>query len=392
MLIAGGVYREECVVPHWSRVFGSGGRAAAAIAQQSPRSSLHAYAYHGWIDDAQDTMRALGVEAHLQPIQDEIFFSYFHPLSVPQLYADHLSMQSPLLVDGAAVLRFGFVEGDAIVGAQRAVYDPQNAREALTFSQNGSRADELAIVLNESELANSLGMQGPEAVAALKEKTGASVVIVKCGPRGATVYDGASMSNVPAYLTSTIFKIGSGDIFSAIFALHWAERRLPAQDAADLASRAVAAYVESKDAMLAEGAGSELTPSASPRSEKIYIAGPFFNIAQRWLIEEVRDVLRALGAEPFSPLHEVGAGGSSAHIAKADLAGLRQCSAVLAIVDGEDAGTLFEIGYARSRGIPVVVLAEAPHSETLTMLEGSGCEIVTDFCSAIYRAIWAAAP
>lgn len=133
MLIAGGVYREECVVPHWSRIFGSGGRAAAAIARQSPGSSLYSYAYRGWIDDVHDTMRAMGIDAHLQPIDEEVLFSYFHPLSVPQLHAARLTERSPLTLEGRAVLRFGFIEGDAVVNAERAVYDPQNSCEAVAF-------------------------------------------------------------------------------------------------------------------------------------------------------------------------------------------------------------------------------------------------------------------
>jgi nucleoside 2-deoxyribosyltransferase len=63
---------------------------------------------------------------------------------------------------------------------------------------------------------------------------------------------------------------------------------------------------------------------------------------------------------------------------------------MIAIVDGEDAGTLFEIGYARDRGIPVVVLSENPRPEAMTMLEGSGCRITHDLASAVYHAVWAA--
>ena len=38
---------------------------------------------------------------------------------------------------------------------------------------------------------------------------------------------------------------------------------------------------------------------------------------------------------------------------------------------------------------PVVVLAENTKVSDETMLSGTGCEIVRDFSSAIYRAAWA---
>jgi hypothetical protein len=41
------------------------------------------------------------------------------------------------------------------------------------------------------------------------------------------------------------------------------------------------------------------------------------------------------------------------------------------------------------KGIPVVGLAQNVRPEDLKMMEGTGCEIHSDFASAIYRAIWA---
>ena len=79
---------------------------------------------------------------------------------------------------------------------------------------------------------------------------------------------------------------------------------------------------------------------------------------------------------------------SSAEIAQADLKGLRNCSKVLALLDGVDPGTIYEVGYARALGIPVVALAERVEPEHLTMIAGSGCDIVNDFTTAIYRILW----
>jgi nucleoside 2-deoxyribosyltransferase len=337
-------------------------------------------------------MAAFGLTSELTEIEQDYAFHYFHPLSDARLNEAPQIPEPSLLAQGDVVLRFGFVEGDAIVTAGRAVYDPQHWSEVLRFAQNGSTAGTLAIVLNETELSLSSGQVGTNALNWLAAETNASVIVVKRGPRGALVYENGHLSAVPAYSSESVFKIGSGDVFSAVFAHYWGERKDTALAAAQFASRAVARYVATKNVqVIAEDAlGGDVFP-VDAGVGPIYIAGPFFNLGQRWVIEEARQSFLKLGAKVFSPIHDVGAIGSAEHIAQSDLEGLRGCQSVFAVVDGEDAGTLFEVGFARSIGIPVVALAECLRPESLTMLEGSGCSVTDDFTTAIYRSIWASA-
>ena len=108
------------------------------------------------------------------------------------------------------------------------------------------------------------------------------------------------------------------------------------------------------------------------------------------LVEETLDCLQRLDLEVFSPLHEVGAGGEALSIAPADLAGLGECGVVLALLDGIDLGTVFETGHATASGKRVVGLAERVEAYQLTMLEGTGAQIASDFTTALYMAAWAA--
>ena len=181
-------------------------------------------------------------------------------------------------------------------------------------------------------------------------------------------------------------------MFSAAFAHHWGERGLDAVDAADLASRSVAHFVDYHALPLPPAAelASQSALPAGRRPGLIYLAGPFFDLAQRWLVEEALERLQALGAPVFSPLHEVGTGRPAQETAAADLEGLDRCAALLALLDGADPGTLFEVGYARARGKPVVVLAERLDDPNLTMLVGTGCRVARDLTSALYQAAWAA--
>ena len=126
----------------------------------------------------------------------------------------------------------------------------------------------------------------------------------------------------------------------------------------------------------------------NPGKGRIYLAAPFFNLAERWIVEEIRNQLMTMNVPVFSPLHDVGEGPGEV-VAPLDLKGLDECQAVLAILNGTDAGTVFEVGYAVARGTPVVALAQNMRPEDVKMPAGTGCRIVDDLVSSIYHAIWA---
>lgn len=123
-------------------------------------------------------------------------------------------------------------------------------------------------------------------------------------------------------------------------------------------------------------------------SGRVYLASPMFDLGQRLVVEEARDHLLAMGLGVFSPLHDVGPGPGHV-VAPADLKGIDECDALLAILNGSDPGTIFEVGYAVAKGIPVVALAQNVKAEDLKMVEGSGCTVVHDFVSALYNVAWA---
>jgi nucleoside 2-deoxyribosyltransferase len=129
--------------------------------------------------------------------------------------------------------------------------------------------------------------------------------------------------------------------------------------------------------------------SHSRHVPRVYLAGPFFTLAQLWLIEQARNDLRAAGLRVFSPYHDVGVGAAQ-DVVSADLQGVAECDLVFAIGDGMDPGTVFEIGYARAMGKPVVVYCETGPGESLKMMQGTDCLIEADYVSAVYRTLWKA--
>jgi nucleoside 2-deoxyribosyltransferase len=353
---------------------------------------LHTYVAQSMKTGAAYLAADCGAKLFATEAEHAVSFDYLHPLSTPVIRPAlaRITPHRPLHVAADVVLRYGMLEGDAIIDARVAIYDPQSAFGAKRFSANGSQAGRLAIVMNRMEAQAMTGLADPRTAATTLIESGeAAVVVIKMGGKGALVATREAVRSIPLYRTGRVWKLGSGDVFSAAFAALWGCRDMAPLEAADLASRATAAYCDSRT--LPSPSVPELRAMAnSPGMAgqgSIYLAGPFFDIAQRWLIEEARGLLIDLGATVFSPVHEVGPGPAEV-VAPEDIKGLEAADAVFAILSGLDPGTIFEIGYAVRKGIPVVALAQNVKEEDIKMIVGTGCEIVDDFASALYRAIW----
>jgi nucleoside 2-deoxyribosyltransferase len=220
-------------------------------------------------------------------------------------------------------------------------------------------------------------------------RDGAEIVIAKAGAKGAWLFQSGQSHQVPAFHSKSVWKIGSGDIFTAAFAAAWGIDQADPLEAARLASRAVAEYVNSKALPIrpsSDLAGSAL-PEVATQEGEVYLAGPFFNMPQRWLVDEARRCLRDVGLTVFSPIHDVGIGPAD-DVAPKDIEALKRCDLVFAIIDGIDAGTVFEIGYARALGKPVYIFSQVTTVGDLTMMIGTDCHIHNDFTTAIHHAAW----
>jgi nucleoside 2-deoxyribosyltransferase len=393
LTIVGGVYGERCIQPAWDAVYGSAGRAAEAVQDLVAGTvELVTYVASDAFRTVQDLANRSGATLISHSSSAFISFDYFHPLATPTIHPHPslIAAEAPITVKGDVVLRYGMMEGDAVVDANMAVYDPQSAFDPQKFSTNGSKANRLAIVLNRAEASAMTGIADPTAAAkAVMHSEGAEVIVLKRGSHGATVITAGGEHPIPAYETDRVWKVGSGDVFSATFAALWACHGLTPERAADLASRATANYVNSRHLPVPDVATLdrlEFKP-IKPGSGTIYLAGPFFDISQRWLVEESLSMLTGLGATVFSPVHAVGPGPAH-YVAPKDIAGLEKSDVVFAILNGLDTGTIFEVGYAVKKEIPVVALAQNVKDEDLKMIVGSNCTITDDFASALYRAVW----
>ena len=349
-----------------------------AVSALSPGSTLHSY-----IEDLDDESIALfekqGIEMHLKQRPSKIEFIYFHPLSTPvmQPEADEILKQESIHVSADAVLRFGFIEGDAVVDGNRVVYDPQTWRHPDTFDSNGSKAKELAIVLNEAEVKaisgiDDLSLAGPQ----LLESASATVVVVKRGSKGAMVFekDGQTVS-VPAYRSKRVFKIGTGDVFSSSFAYNWAEKRLPIGEAADIASRSVAVYCNDGKLPLTNSKLSHLEPIHYVSPGSVLLLGAINTIGQRYTMEEARFVLKGLGIRVSCPPLDGGK--------------ILEAKAALVITEGLNHEAVGQIK-TEITGLPSVILQQNGTQAIEELLMEDNAVTIDDFASAIYFSAWTA--
>jgi len=294
MIIAGGVYVEDCVTPRTTQLLGSAGRATVALSKM--RSDLELHTYHPpelW-EDVRVNFAPVCTKCQLYSSNSRVHFSYLFPLGRP--------LQTPYLdpsderhfVTGEQAIIFGCVEGDFVVRANVVVADLQGST-SKGFRAAGSHAEKLAIVLNGREVMSRTGKPTiTEAANELLEIEKAEVVVVKDGPNGSCVFTRTAYpAPVPAYSSKSLYKIGSGDIFSAVFAHFWMEGAAPVA-AADLASRHTAAYVESPSLPLTK----EL-PVQTAREPKIVdqiiLVGGQNSIKDQWFMELLSEAISHLG-------------------------------------------------------------------------------------------------
>lgn len=393
--IFGGTYRESCSEGSWDQIFGSGLRASAVVRGLGCQVSLATCVDDDTKPHVLSICKSFDVDVRLTSRPTSVSFNYPHSLAVPIIRPTPESFTKLPTLHGKVkcALVFGMIEARCNILANRIVYDPQSPHAPAPFDSPRSADQSRALVCNAREIRLLTGEQSVQiAATALVERNEWDVVVVKHGAGGALVSSTAGADWIPAYRTERVWPIGTGDVFAAVFALKWGIDGSAPDQAAKYASRAVAYYSNSKSVPIPQAAldspvGEPLEQSSGLDSKQVYLAGPFFNMMERWMIDQSRQALTDQGMNVFSPMHDVGFG-TAEEVVGPDLIGLEKSDVVFAIVDHLDPGTLFEVGHAVARGKPVVAFAQSSDPESLKMLQGTACLVCHDFASAVYQTAW----
>jgi len=401
MIVVGGTYDEYCFEPRWEMKFGSGLRACWVLGRLNPDRKITFYSFgdQTTTEFLEIVAEEIKLEPKITPIPKTVQFRYDYPLADPVVIPRPDTLNShinKMEVMGENILYYGMIEGNAVVSGNKVIYDPQSPSNPLPFSATGSSAKQLAVVVNIVEAKKIVGIKETD-IKAIEDfffnEEKVEVLVLKMGAKGALVKTNTGKEEIiPVYETSSVWPIGSGDVFVASFAHHWIESEDPI-NAARRASWDTAVYCNTRNFNFIPF---ESDPNIKPfkiidyPKGQIYLAGPFFTFSERWLVDQIYNCLQAMNLKIFSPWHHVGLGDAST-VVPLDIKGLNESKLVFAILDGLDSGTLFEIGFAIANNCTVIGYVENESSESIKMLEGTDCIIERDLTTAIYKSLWALA-
>jgi hypothetical protein len=81
--VVGGCYAEICLMPSWNHIYGSAGRAAAAISARTTAVELHTILSEQFQTDFHFTMSLYDVAHNFVSSRCSVTFEYLHPLASP---------------------------------------------------------------------------------------------------------------------------------------------------------------------------------------------------------------------------------------------------------------------------------------------------------------------
>lgn len=220
---------------------------------------------------------------------------------------------------------------------------------------------------------------------------GFSEALIKCGRWGTVAIEAAGDTLVPAYVTPVRSTIGSGDCFAGAVAARIAGGASLA-DAAHAGAAAASLFVERRSNIPPQGfgAGVDEVLHTRPRCAvdpkilertRVYLAGPWFSAGEELLVAELEGRLDAMGVAVCSPRRDIGELAVGApheevrRIGEEDYAAIAESDLIVGILDGNDPGTLMELGWAAHAEIPIIGLLSTAEAAPQPMRVAAGVRV-----------------
>lgn len=268
-----------------------------------------------------------------------------------------------------------------------------DARELLIYTTVLLVNEEEALLLSNKkhleEAVQKLISLGPEAII-IKRGVRGSIIITNKGDRYV----------VKAYKSKVRCTLGSGDVFGGIFIVNYIESNdliLSAKIATCVTSKFIEQFepekIISKKAALEYLEDMNEIDIPEHFNKSIYLAGPFFNVQELDWVNRICNKLEGAGLNVYSPSKENGIIPTEASpelrrsTFESDILLIDKSNIVVALIDHDDTGTSFEIGYAYNKGIPIIGLRTSC-SQVNNMISQSCSRIVNnvdDLINEIYR-------
>lgn len=222
------------------------------------------------------------------------------------------------------------------------------------------------VFVSSSDVSEVLNMSISE-ISSLFLTKGVKAVVAKFGQGGSSIYlsDGNRI-DIPAFRSQYKWTVGAGDVYNAVFLIEY-NRSKDYRKAGRFASLATASFIEdfetdvtlwSFDKLILNRESQFLHPDDA-RNIKIYLAGPFFSQAEVSFIGAIYHALKKCGFSIYSPFHEEGLVDSfqqAHHVFTQNKTAIEESDIVVALLDYEDPGTVWECGYAYSLNKPLFAI------------------------------------
>ncbi len=391
--VVGGTYREINFDDVSMEIFGSGFRCAKFLLEN--KSSVNFITSGNAevvkvLKENQKVYPKLKFECH--PYDELITFQYSFALDDPSIFPSLLNIKKTKDWEfvGDDLIAFGMLESDYEIDCKRVVYDPQTSIKPKRFSELG-KAQELVYIINRNEAHSISSSQDIEEIKKyfFKEEN-VKAFIIKNGPHGATLYTKSDEHHIPCYITNNVYKIGSGDIFTASFGYYWMSKNLSLEESALFASKSTAVYCDKKAYIDCTNNFKFEYKEFKARNlskKQVYLASPFFTLSELILVDKIRDALLSFGVNVFSPFHDIGLG-EAISIAKKDIEGIENSDVIFAVLDNLDSGTLIESGFSMAIGKTIIGYHRTCDDNKLLMLKPGNFTTNSNLTAALYQTIW----
>ncbi|OPY62257.1 MAG: putative sugar kinase YdjH [Pelotomaculum sp. PtaU1.Bin065] len=214
---------------------------------------------------------------------------------------------------------------------------------------------------------------------------GVKIVVTKFGPGGSCIYQrDKERIDIPAFKSHYKWTVGAGDVYNAVFLIKYMESE-NVKNAGLFASLSAAYFIENfefdkeqwmYDEMVKNREKVFVHPEMAEK-EIIYLAGPFFSQGERTIVSLVYHALKKCGFCVYSPLHEDGivdGFNKSFKAFKNNISAIKEASILVAILDNEDPGTVWECGYAYAIGKPIFAIQTI--DKKLNLMTEFGPEVI----------------
>ena len=391
--VIGGTYREIDYDDISMDIYGSGYRCCKYLLENKCLVNYYTsgnYEVDKYLNEVKKVYS--NFDFQLTKSDDLITFKYSFALDTPSIFPNILNINKTenIKINSDNVICFGMLESDFNVTAKKVIYDPQTSLKPKRFSEIGI-ADELIYIVNMNEAKSISSQTDIEEIKKYffyTEDTFA--LIIKNGPYGAKLYlKNNTEFEIPSFITENVNKIGSGDIFTSSFGYYWMDKNLSLEESAFLASKATSIYCDKKVYIDVKDFDYDFIAFKSKKlnDKQVYLAAPFFSIAELILIDKIRNAFLEFGVKVFSPFHDIGLGDEET-IAIKDLQGIKDSDIIFCVLDNLDSGTLIESGFSMAMHKKIIGYHRTCKDSELLMLKPGNSQIFKNLTTVIYHTIW----